>query len=61
MALQATSNLRSSVQQSGCRLEILLPRVLKHQLILLFFASTNLFPHAKRSHENTQKSSANNN
>ena len=39
-----------------------LARVLKHQLILLFlFASTHLLPHAKRSHENTQKSSTTNN
>jgi hypothetical protein len=59
---RAISNLRSLVRESGRHLEILLPRVLKYQLILLFFfASTLLLPHARRSHENTQKSSTTNN
>jgi hypothetical protein len=59
---RAISNLRSLVRESGRHLEILLPRILKYQLILLFFfASTLLLPHARRSHENTQKSSTTNN
>jgi hypothetical protein len=42
---RAITNLRSLVRESGCHLEILLPRVLKYQLILLFFfTSTLLLP-----------------